>query len=193
MLDVRPLRLLTAFLAMRSLLYLVAFSLLVPHVSYGQGRIEITSRYPECGDPLSVSYTYAHYVEFMGAIVVSVHDERTIRVHLKSGRSVLVKVAGLKSLPRSSSARRDAKAFLQSLLVGTTVDVLEYGYDYDDFKRLSKIEALVLRNSSDVAMQLLDAGLGHVEASPHLGHLEQCEYYHASDEAKVAKSGLWGL
>ena len=156
------------------------------------GVIQIDRRFPECPDPWSVSYFYMSPTAYEDALVHRVLDGRTFEARLRNGKTIVVRVAGVQAVHSSPEAGQRAREFLSALVLGKRLDILEYGYESDDFEKRRAIDARVMVGSLDVAMKLLEAGYANVEPSDHVGHLEACEYRQTAARAKNGQRGLWG-
>ena len=126
--------------------------------------------------------------------VTRVTDGDTIRV-IGQGNELVIRLVGIDA-PEISHKKREpsqpfgkaATKYLAGLALNKTVEIKEYGQD-----RYGRTLCVVLLSGKNVNLEMVKDGYAEVYRGPPAPGFDNSPYWHAEEQAKAAKRGMWSL
>ena len=126
--------------------------------------------------------------------VTRVTDGDTIKV-IGQGNELIIRLVAIDA-PEISHKKREpsqpfgqaATKYLAGLALNKTVEIKEYGQD-----RYGRTLCVVLLSGKKVNLEMVKAGYAEVYRGPPAPGFDNSPYWHAEEQAKAAKRGMWSL
>ena len=126
--------------------------------------------------------------------VTRVTDGDTIRV-IGQGNELVIRLVGIDAPEISHKKREPSQPFgqastkyLAGLVLNKTVEIKEYGQD-----RYGRTLGVVFLGGKNVNLEMVKAGYAEVYRGAPAPGFDNSPYWHAEEQAKAAKRGMWSL